>query len=515
MRNGGFVTAIAAPNTVRSFLRQDRKAWLTFFVLTFSSCAALGQTNGESSGVSNPPQYQSTSQSGASGVGVSLQSQSPYLGSVPSGKVSSEVIPLSFADAINRGLQNNLGLLLSGDNTLAARGQRWKELSNLLPNLTTTTLETVQETSLAALGLKSALTIPGVTVPNVVGPFNYFDTRISLHQSLLNLNYLQKERAAAQDLKAAQHSYKDARELVVLAVGNAYLQTLASIARVETAEAQVNTAQALYNKAVDQQHAGVSPAIDTLRAQVELQSRQQQLIVSRNDFAKQKLGLGRIIGLPSAQEFTLSEKAPYEPFTPLSLEQSVQRAMSLRSDYKAAQSQVLSAELSRRAATAEYFPTVDFSANYGAIGISPRTTDTTYQLTGAINIPIFQGGKVHGDVLQSEASLRQARSQRDNLRAQIEYEVRTSLLDLNAAADQVEVARSSVDLAQQTLTQAQDRFTAGVTDNLEVIQAQEALASANENYISSLYAHNLAKVEFARATGYAEEGVKLYLGGKK
>jgi len=511
MPTRGWVTARSGRQAKRLLLLKHRKAaGLVFFTLTVCPLVARSQTAAQSP--STQPQYQSTTQS--SGTSILLQSQSPFQGSVPAGKASPETLALTFADAINRGLQNNLGLLLSGDNTLSARGQRWKELSNLLPNITTTTLEAMQETSLAALGLKNALAVPGVQLPNVVGPFNYFDTRIFLHQSVLNLNYLEKERGAAFNVQSAQHNYRDARELVVLAVGNGYLQALAGGARVDTARAQVDTAQALYNKAVDQQKAGVSPAIDTLRAQVELQTRQQQLIVARNDFAKQKLGLGRIIGLPSAQEFTLAEKAPYEPLTPMSLEQSVQRALSLRSDYKALQAQVRAAEWSRRAATAEYFPTLDFSANYGAIGVSPRSTDTTYQLTGSINIPLFQGGKVHGEVLQSEATLRQARSQLDNLGAQIEYEVRTSLLDLNAAAEQVEVARSSVDLAQQTLTQAQDRFAAGVTDNLEVIQAQEALASANENYISSLYAHNLAKVQFARATGFAEEGVKQYLRGK-
>jgi outer membrane protein TolC len=276
----------------------------------------------------------------------------------------------------------------------------------------------------------------------------------------------------------------------------------------------VTTAQALYNKAADQQRAGVSPAIDVLRAQVELQTRQQQLIVARNDFAKQKLALARIIGLPSGQEFSLADKAPYAPLTTQGLEQSLQRAYASRFDYQAALSQVRAAELSRRAATAEYFPSLDIEADYGDIGVSPFRSNGTYHVGGTVNIPIFQGGRVHGDRLEAEASLRQAQQQMENLRGQIDYEVRTAMLDLNAAADQVQVAQSSVNLAQQTLTQAQDRFSAGVTDNLEVIQAQEALASANENYIASLYAHNLAKVEFAKAIGYAEQGAKNYLKGK-
>jgi outer membrane protein TolC len=435
-------------------------------------------------------------------------SQNPFLGSVPAGKATGEVLPISFADAIQRGLQQNLGLLLASDNTVSARGQRWKELSALLPNVNGAISETAQQSSLAALGLK----IPGF--PRVIGPFNYFDARASVDQSVFNLSYIERERAAREDLKAAQFNYKDARELVVLAVGNAYLQALAGAARVDTADAQVKTAQALYNKAVDQQKAGVAPAIDTLRAQVELQARQQQLIVARNDFAKQKLTLARIIGLPSGQEFSLSSKAPYEPLVTSGLEQSLQRAYAGRSDYQALQARVRAAELSRRAAAAQYFPSFGLEADYGAIGVNPSNSNGTYHVAGTMKIPIFQGGKAHADVLQAEATLRQNREQLDNLRGQIDYEVRTALLDLNAAADQVEVARSSVELATQTLTQAQDRFAAGVTDNLEVVQAQEALSSANENYIASLYAHNLAKVAFAKAIGFAEEGVKDYLKGK-
>lgn len=451
--------------------------------------------------------YSSSSQS-SKGVNLSNQNQNPFLGSVPAGKATSEVIPLSFSVAINRGLQQNLGLLLSGDNLLATRGQRWKELANLLPNFNASIAENVQTVSLAQFGFK----IPGVSI--VVGPFNYLDARASGTQSLFNWNYIEKERAAAQNIKQAQYSYKDARELVVLVVGNAYLQAIAGAARVDAADAQVRTAQALYDKAVDQQRAGLTPAIDTLRAHVEFQTRQQQLIVARNDFAKEMLSLGRIIGLPPGQQFSLSSKAPYEPLPISGLEQSLQRAYSSRADYQAALAQVRAAEFGRKGASAEYFPSLEVEADYGDVGISPFRSNGTYHVGGTLNIPIFQGGRVHGDVLQAESQLRQARSQLENLRGQIDYDVRSAILDLNAAADQVEVARSNVDLAQQTLTQAQDRFSAGVTDNLEVVQAQEALATANENYIASLYAHNLAKVEFARAIGFAEEGVKQYLKGK-
>ena len=440
-------------------------------------------------------------------------SQSPFTGSEPEGKASPELLQVNFQEAIDRGLRNNLGLLISGDQAIAARGERWKELSNLLPSLQAQIQEDVQTLSLTALGLKS--NVFPFPVPGVIGPFNYFDARASVSQSVFNFKNLEQERAATERLKSAQYNYKDARELVVLAVGNAYLLAIADAARIETALAQVTNAQALYDKAVDQQKAGLSPAIDTLRSQVELQTRQQQLISARNDFAKQKLALARIIGLPPGQEFVLTEKAPYQVLTPLPLEVYLQRAYTSRSDYQAAAAQVRAAELSRRAATAGHYPSLDLNANYGDIGVNPASSSGTWQVNGGLNIPIFAGGKIHSDVLEAEAQLKQARSQLGDVRGRIDYEVRASLLDLNSAADQVEVARSSVDLAEQALTQSRDRFTAGVTDNLEVVQAQEAVASAHESYIQSLYAHNLAKVELARAIGDAEQGVKRYLKGNQ
>jgi outer membrane protein TolC len=441
-------------------------------------------------------------------------SQSPFTGSEPEGKASPDVLQLSFQEAIDRGLRNNLGLLLSGDQTIMARGERWKELSNLLPDLSARVHEDVQTTSLTALGFKGTLFPPPTVLPRVIGPFNYLDARASFSQSLFNFHDLEKERAASESLKSAQYSYKDAREFVVLAVGNAYLLAIATAARIETTDAQVKNAQALYNKAVDQQKAGLNPAIDTLRSQVELQTRQQQLIAARNDFDKQKLSLARVIGLPLGQEFVLTEKAPYQGLTPLPLDQYLQRAYASRSDYQAAQAQVRAAELSRRAATAGHYPTLDLNANYGDIGVNPSRSNGTWQVDGGLNIPIFAGGKVHSDVLEADSQLKQARSQLNDLRGRIDYEVRASLLDLSSAAEQVEVARSSVDLAEQTLAQSEDRFTAGVTDNLEVVQAQESVASAHENYIQSLYAHNLAKIELARAIGDAEQGVKRYLKGE-
>ncbi len=450
-----------------------------------------------------------TDSSPASGIKITSPSnQSPFSGSVSEGNAKPEVVSLTFQDAIDLGLKNNLGVLLQSYNGIAARGEKWKELSALLPNLNATISENVVQDNLAARGLR----FPGF--PVVIGPYGYTDARVYLSQSILNLKALNRERGAAENERAAQYSYKDARELVVLATGNAYLQALSGGARVETAQAQLESAQALYTKAADQQNAGLSPAIDTLRARVEFQNRQQQLIVARNEYAKQKLALVRAIGLPTGQEIVLTSKAPYDRLATAGIEESLQRAYASRSDYLAAVQQVRAAEHYRKGATAEHYPTLDVLADYGALGINLGSSHGTFSVAGRLNIPIFQGGKAHADALQADATLNQARAQMENLRGQIEYEVRTALLDIAAADEQVEVARSSVDLAEQTLTQARDRFSAGVTDNLEVVQAQQTVASAHESYISSLYAHNLAKIELVRAMGYAEQGVRQYLKSK-
>ncbi len=419
---------------------------------------------------------------------------------------------ISFQEAIERGLRNNLGLLLSGDQTITARGEKWKELSNLLPNVSARVVENVQTQSLTALGLKS--NVFPFPIPRVIGPFNFLDARASVVQSF-SFRDIERQKAASESLKSAQYNYKDARELVVLAVGNAYLLAIATGARIEATDAQVQNAQALYTRAADQQKAGLSPAIDTLRSQVELQTRQQQLIAARNDLARQKLSLARVIGLPPGQAFVLTEKAPYEALTPLPVETYLQRAYASRSDYQAAQAQLRAAELSHRAAVAGRYPSLDIDANYGDIGVTPAHSNGTWQVNGGLSIPIFAGGKVHGEILEADAQLKQARSQLGDLRGRIDYEVRAALLDLSSAAEQVEVARSSVELAEESLTQSRDRFTAGVADNLEVVQAQESVAAAHESFIQSLYAHNLAKVELAYAIGDAEQGVKRYLKGEK
>jgi outer membrane protein TolC len=419
---------------------------------------------------------------------------------------------ISLQGAIDLGLKQNLGVLLSNADIQSARGQRWEQLSTLLPHVTAGPYIDVSKTNLAEVGL--SLKIPGLSFPTSVGPFSYFDARMNATQSLFDWKAINNTRAAGQSLKAAEHTYKDARDLVVLAVGFTYLQAISDEARVETAEAQVKTAQAIYGQASDQVNAGTSPAIDGLRAKVELQTRQQELIQARNGLAIQKLTVARVIGLAPGQEFELTDKALYQPFEGLTVEEALQRAYASRSDYQAATTEVRAAEFSRKAAVAGYFPSLSFNSDYGRGGSHPSTATEVFDVRGTLSIPIFQGGSVHGDVLQADARLTQSRERLANLRGQIDSDVRTALLNLQSSAEQVEVARSNIELAEATLAQSRDRFSAGVTDTVEVVQSQQTAASAHEQYISSLYSYNYAKIALARALGAAEEGVKEYFKGK-
>jgi len=439
------------------------------------------------------------------------QGVSPFAGSVPSQPVPG-LLPLSLQEAIARGLKQNLGLLLSTSDVRSARGQRWEQLSALLPRVTAGPYVAESEINLAELGI--SLKFPGAPASPSIGPFSYFDARMNVAQSLFDWKLINNARAAKSGLSAAEHTYQDARDLVVLAVGFTYLQAIADQARIETADAQVHTAQALYNQASDQVKAGTSPAIDALRAKVELQTRQQQLIQARNDFAVQKLTVARVVGLAPGQEFELTDKSPYEPFQGISVDEALKRAFATRSDYQAALADVRAAEYLRKAALAGYFPSLSFNADYGTAGSHPSTATQVFDVRGTLSIPIFLGGSVHGDRLQAAARLDQARERLENLRGQIDSEVRTALLRLESSAELVAVARSNIQLAEQTLEQSRDRFRAGVTDTVEVVQSQQAVASAHEQFISSLYNFNYAKIFLARSLGAAEAGFQEFFKGK-
>ena len=335
--------------------------------------------------------------------------------------------------------------------------------------------------------------------------------RAGVSQSILDLTRLNNYRATRENAKSTDFSAQDARDLIALAVTGGYLQVIASGSRVESARAQVATAQETYKQAVDRHDAGVAARIDVTRSQVELQTEQQRLTSVENDLAKQKIALARLIGLPPGQEYTLSDTLPFAPLANLALDEALGRAYANRADLKAAESQIHAAEITKRAAEAEKLPTISVGADYGVIGVDPTNSHGTFSITGSVRVPIFNGRRSNGDIEQADAALQQRRAEFEDLRGRIDAEIRTAFLDLNSAAQQVTVADSNRKLAADTLTQARDRFAAGVADTIEVVQAQESVASAERDYIASLFAHNLAKASLARAMGQADQNIKQFL----
>ena len=443
-----------------------------------------------------------------SGMQTSFQeAQNPLFGSVPQGKPTPGVVTITPLDAIERGLKYNLALMFSREASQAAEGARWRALGDVLPNFNARISEIAQQTNLAAMGID----IPGF--PSIIGPFSVFDARVAGTASI-DLKNISTYRARVEELKAADSNYKNARDLIVLVVGGTYMQVIASEARVGTTKAQLQTAQTLLTQAQDMKNAGMTPAIDVLRANVEVQVQQQRVIAATNDFETQKLRLARLIGLPIGQQFQLTNNIPLTPTAPMTVEQALERAYRDRPDYQGAKSQLRAAEQSKHAAAAEALPSVQFNGDYGILGRRPTDSHGTFTAAAGLKIPIFQGGKVRGDIMQADALLKRRQNEVDDLRGRIEFEIRSAFLDLQSAADQVKVAQSSTQLAQETLTQAQDRFRAGVTNNIEVVQAQESIATTNENFINSTFIYNVAKLSLARALGVAERAVTDFLGGK-
>jgi len=439
----------------------------------------------------------------------SVQVQGAYQGSTPSAQTPGPAMNISLDEAVRRGLQYNLGPLGLQHAVRQMEGLERTQRANLFPQISGGLVGVDQQTDLAALGFSTVKGLSGI--PTVIGPYHYFDFRAGLTQSVVDLTRLNNFRASRENVSATQFAAQDARDQVVLAVTGAYLQIIASAARIESVRAQVNTAQAVYQQAADRHSAGVAPRIDVTRSQVELQTDQQRLTSVENDYAKQKIQFGRLIGLPPGQLFTLSDTVPYAPLTGITLDQALNRAYTNRADLKAAQTAVHAAEIVRKAAGEEKLPTAEISADYGLIGVNPTSSHGTFSLSGAVRFPIWQGGRIQGDIEQAQAALDQRRAEYEDLRGRVDAEIRSAFLDLKSAEQQVAVAQSNRDLARDTLAQSRDRFAAGVADTVEVVQAQESVAAAEQDLISALYAHNVAKATLARAMGQADQGIKQFL----
>jgi outer membrane protein TolC len=449
---------------------------------------------------------------GGNSLNGSIQIEGSFQGSTPTGVATSEPLPLNLGEAIRRGLSYNLGVIGATEIERNAKAEQREALSRLLPDLTGAITAADQQVSLATLGLQSAKGLPpGFQFARIIGPFNYFDAGVLLSQRVFDLTAIRNYRSSRDSTAAAGHSVRDNRDLVVLAVGGSYLQVVAAAARVETARAQLETARAVFAQATRQNEAGVNARIDVDRSQVELQSQRLRLISLETDLATQKLALGRIIGLPLGQDVTLTTTMEYTPVPEMSLTNALATAFASRADLQAAEAQVRAAEQARGAAKAQNLPALAVNGSYGLAGVNPAQANGVFSLFATVDFPIWRGGRIQADIASADAVYAQRRAEYEDARGRVDFEVRTAFLRLAATNEQVAVANANRNLAQSTLRQARDRFAAGVADTVEVVQAQESVATAEQDYIASLFAHYLAKLGLARSTGNTERGVSALL----
>ena len=487
-----------------------------FGLCVFCVAAGAQARDGQSSPASGPSTAtQSSAIAGAqenlytaSGSNGATPTQSSFQGSVVAGKATAGVMDLSLQDAIQRGLRQNLGLILQNSAEKSAGGQRLEELQALLPTVTANASVEVEQINLAAEGLK----FPGLNP--IIGPFQVVDFRAYLTQNLVNVSALENYLAAKHNFAGAKLTAEDARDMVVLTVGNAYLLCVADRARIQAVTAELATSKVSLGQATDAHNAGTSPRLDVLRAQVDYQNEQQRQISAKNDFEKDKLALARAIGLPLDQAFRLTDEVPYAAFDGMDPHVAFEQALKSRKDLRAAEEQLKAASAEKKSAWAYQLPVASVSGDYGDIGTTPGHSHGTDEVTGKVSAPILQIAKTRGQEQVADAQYEEAKAKLSDQVQQVNQDVRDSLLDIQAAAKLVEATHSNVELADQALSDAQQRFHAGVSDNLAVSQAQAQTELAHDQYISALYQHNVAKLALARALGVAQTNYKDYLGGK-
>ncbi|HLJ23301.1 MAG TPA: TolC family protein [Candidatus Acidoferrales bacterium] len=434
-----------------------------------------------------------------------VQVQGTYAGSTPGISKMPFDGKLGLRDAVQRGLSYNLGETGATQALRQAQGQSKVARSSLLPNVNGTINENVQTTDLRAQGFR--FSFPGFSIPNVIGPFNYIDFRAHLSQSLFDLTAINNYRAASEIAKANRYTAQDARELIVLAVGGAYLQAIAAKARVASEEAQLQSANAVYDQSQQQFAQGLIAKVDADRNQVQALTHQQRLLSLKNDLSKQKINLARMIGLPANDQYDLTDEIPFAPAAPFTVDAALSQAYQQRADLKAADAQVRAAERAHSAARAERYPSLGATADYGGIGVNASQLQITYTAGASLKIPIWQGGRADGDIQQADAALDQRRAEYDDLKGQIESDVRSAYLDLQAASSQVEVAEKNVAVNKEALELMRQKVEVGVIDNVAYVQAQEEVTNAEFDYINGVFAFNVAKLSLARAMGRAADGL--------
>lgn len=450
---------------------------------------------------------QSTPAPSGASTSVTVQVQGGYAGSVPPNEAVAGKLELSLRDAVQRGLRANLGIVSANIGVEQSQARVKEARSALLPNLSANLSENAAKVNLAAEGFSADAFGGGIGVafPSVVGPFHYYDLHGALQQSLLDITALRNLKTQRKAAEATVLQARQAREEVVLAVAGVYLQLTADTALLDRQGAEVAYAEANYKQAAAQAEAGNKAPIEANRSLVELQTEKQRLRSQTGEVRKRQIQLARLIGLPLGTEIIPKDRLAPLTISPLPFKAALQVALSGRQDLKASEAQLASAEQARKAASAQRLPSISVSGTYGLQGTNPDRGNGVFQATAGINVPIYEGGRISANVAESDAVVAQRRSELADQRASIEADLRNAYVDLQVANDQVGLADSNRKLATDTLRQSQDRFSVGVADSVEVVNSQQALATADHDYVTSLFAQRVASITLAHAMGDAEK----------
>jgi len=451
---------------------------------------------------------------------VPIQAQAPlqamrFPGGVTVESATPDALALSLDDAIDRGLSHNLQILLDVQTERAVRGEILAVGNQLLPDMKATAYTNAMELDLAALGFKPSSLAAFGFAPGTIHEIVKIDTtdaQLSVDQPLFNLPYYYLYRAAQKAANVASMNVLNTRGSVVQAVGTEYLAALADEAQIANARALEQADEEVLRQATLSHDAGVGTNLDVLRARVQLQTEQQTLVRAESTFAKDKIALNRLIGLPAEQQLTLTDTVPYAELAEMPLDQVKALAYERRKDLLALEAQLEVAERARKAVKYERVPTLAFSGYYGVLGETHGNYHGVFTAQGILKIPIFEEGRFRGEREVTEAQQIALGHQIESLKVTIDQQIRASRLDVASSAELVKVARSNLELATQELSDTRDRFAAGVDDNLPVVQAQATLAAAESRLVATEFQFNQAKLALARNTGVVETQYKQYLG---
>jgi outer membrane protein len=429
------------------------------------------------------------------------QPQSPQRQSSLPAEAPAGVMRLTLDQAVSLALKQNTTAQIAVLTAAQSQQDQKIALSELLPQVQAGVTEQWERLNLVAqFGGKR---IPGFA--GHVGPYPIFSAGPSFNGQVFDLTLFRRYQASRDAAKASRADSLSTREQVILLVVSQYIGTLRSIADVEASQSRVDLAQALYNQAADLQKEGVGTGIDTLRANVELQNENQRLLEAQATRETSLFGLSRLLNLDPRQQIELGDSLSFFETPQPDVEASIEEGLSARHEWQSLQEQIHAAENQKKAAFAERLPSIHFNGNWAQLGTDPSGVIPTYNYSGTLSVPLFTGGRIRAETVRADLDIQKLRQQQADLRNQIALDVKTALINLDSARSQVRVANLGVQLSKEEVDQARDRFNAGVANNIEVIQAQDSLARANDNQIAALYRFNQARADLARAIGQMEK----------